>query len=270
VTKLRLLKSRAGVQGRTTLALRAGWALSLVAEGDGARSELLDIAKWVDPRLHEPVLSVAVAEAQLASGNRLVAKQLFTEIRRWHPRAVERDRIYRGLGEIAAAAGETEEALAFYERFEREAAASVHLGEVRMKMADLQTAAGRGEEARAILEKTLETAGVTAVTKAEALLRLGQSYVADNQHEKAIVYLMSDFRSKDWSNPTVIKQQFLSLPGDEPDLQLVDCAPDRHENLTLVSVQPQQEVLAAGVPAPAGALGAPATEAARGDTGAQA
>ena len=68
-------------------------------------------------------------------------------------------------------------------------------------------------------------------------------------NEKAIVYLMSDFRSKDWSNPTVIKQQFLSLPGDEPDLQLVDCAPDRHENLTLVSVQPQQEVLAAGVPA---------------------
>lgn len=188
VTKLRLLKSRAGVQGRTTLALRAGWALSLVAEGDGARIELLDIAKWVDPRLHEPVLSVAVAEAQLASGNRLVAKQLFNEIRRWHPRAVERDRIYRGLGEIAAAAGETEEALAFYERFERETAASVHLGEVRMKMADLQTAAGRGEEARAILEKTLETAGVTAVTKAEALLRIGQSYVADNQHEKAIVY----------------------------------------------------------------------------------
>ena len=45
VTKLRLLKSRAGVQGRTTLALRAGWALSLVAEGDGARTELLDIAK---------------------------------------------------------------------------------------------------------------------------------------------------------------------------------------------------------------------------------
>ncbi len=188
VTKLRLLKARAGVQGKTTLALRSGWALSLVSEGDRARIELLDIAKWVDPRIHEPTISVAVAEAQLASENRLVAKQLFSDIRRWHPRAVERDRIYRGLGEIAAATGETEEALAFYERFERETAASVHLGEVRMKMADLLTTAGRGGEARATLEKTLETAGVTAATKAEVLLRLGQSHVADREHEKAIVY----------------------------------------------------------------------------------
>ena len=68
-------------------------------------------------------------------------------------------------------------------------------------------------------------------------------------NEKAIVYLMSDFRSKDWSDPTVIKQQLLSLPGSDTEIQLVDCMPDRHENLTLVSVQPQQEVLAAGVPA---------------------
>lgn len=187
VTKLRLLKARAGVQGKTTLALRAGWALALVAEGDGARTELLDISKWLDPRVHEPVISVAVAEAQLASGNRLVARQLFSEVRRWHPRAVERDRIYRGLGEIAAAAGESEEALAFYRRFERETAASVHLGEVRMKMAEIHEAAGRGDEARATLEKTLETAGITAATKAEVLLRLGQSYAAADNHEKAIV-----------------------------------------------------------------------------------
>lgn len=68
-------------------------------------------------------------------------------------------------------------------------------------------------------------------------------------NEKAIVYLMSDFRSKDWSNTTVIKQQLQSLPGSDIDIQLIDCASERHENLTLVSVVPQQEVLAAGVPA---------------------
>ena len=67
--------------------------------------------------------------------------------------------------------------------------------------------------------------------------------------EKAIVYLMSDFRSKDWSNPAVLKQQLQSLPGANVELQLVDCVAERHENLTLVSVSPQQEVLAAGVPA---------------------
>ena len=67
--------------------------------------------------------------------------------------------------------------------------------------------------------------------------------------EKAIVYLMSDFRTKDWSNPAMIKQQLQSLTSANTDLQLIDCVTERHENLTLVSVLPQQEVLAAGVPA---------------------
>jgi len=67
--------------------------------------------------------------------------------------------------------------------------------------------------------------------------------------EKAFVYLMSDFRTKDWNNPTLIKQQLLSLPNANVELQLIDCVPERHENLTLISVLPQQEVLAAGVPA---------------------
>ena len=67
--------------------------------------------------------------------------------------------------------------------------------------------------------------------------------------EKAIVYLMSDFRSKDWSNPALLKPQLQSIPSSNVELQLIDCVAERHENLTLVSVLPQQEVLAAGVPA---------------------
>ena len=67
--------------------------------------------------------------------------------------------------------------------------------------------------------------------------------------EKAIVYLMSDFRSKDWSNPALLKPQLQSIPSANVELQLIDCVAERHENLTLVSVLPQQEVLAAGVPA---------------------
>ena len=67
--------------------------------------------------------------------------------------------------------------------------------------------------------------------------------------EKSIVYLMSDFRTKDWSSPATLKQQLQSLPTTNTELQLIDCVAERHENLTLVSVLPQQEVLAAGVPA---------------------
>lgn len=67
--------------------------------------------------------------------------------------------------------------------------------------------------------------------------------------EKAIVYLMSDYRTKDWSNPTMLKQKLQSLVSTNVELQLIDCVAELHENLTLVAVLPQQEVLAAGVPA---------------------
>ncbi len=188
LTKLQLLKSRAVVSDRTTLAVRAGWAKALVEGGDRARAELLSLARWLDPKRHDPAVSVAVAEAQLASGHRLVAKELFSEIRKWHPRAVERDRIYRALGDIAAEEGDLDRAIGYYERFEREMAASVHLGEVRLKLAGLHETAGRAAEARAVLERTLETAGVSAAAKAEALLRLGRSYAEEGEHRKAIVY----------------------------------------------------------------------------------
>ncbi len=191
LTKLQILKGRAAAEKKNTLALRAGWAKSLVQDSKGimtARTELLDVAKWVDPKIHDPAITVAVAEAMLESGNTRTAKTLFTEIRKWHPRAVVRDRIYRSLGDIAVSEGETEKAIEFYKRFEREASASIHLGEVRLKMAELYGTAGKSREARETLEATLETAGVTSAIKAEVLLRLGQSHVEDNDDKKAIVY----------------------------------------------------------------------------------
>ncbi len=73
--------------------------------------------------------------------------------------------------------------------------------------------------------------------------------IQKNPSEKAIVYLLSDFRQKDWANAVELQQQFLAMPKDNFELQLIDCVPERHENLTLVSILPQQEVLVAGVPA---------------------
>ncbi len=57
------------------------------------------------------------------------------------------------------------------------------------------------------------------------------------------------FPAKRLANSVELQQQFLAMPKDDFELQLVDCVPERHENLTLVSIQPQQEVLVAGVPA---------------------
>ncbi len=189
--RLQILKARAAAEKKITLALRAGWAKSLVPGDTGPRTgrvELLDIAKWVDPKIHDPVIAIDVAEALLKSGNSLSAKTLFTDIRKWHPRTPGRDRIYRALGDIAAAEGDTDKAIGFYTRFERETAASRQLGEVRLKLAALYESTGKPHAARETLESTLQTTGVTAAIKAEALLRLGHSHVARDDHKTAIVY----------------------------------------------------------------------------------
>jgi hypothetical protein len=72
--------------------------------------------------------------------------------------------------------------------------------------------------------------------------------VQADENERVIVYLMSDFRSKDWTNMVAMKQRLQSIKGDRVEIKLIDCVESRHENLTILSMEPRQEVLAAGVP----------------------
>lgn len=191
LTRLQITKTRAGVADDTILAARAGWAKSIVVGAKNptaARSELMDIAKYVDPKVQSPTVSVPVAEALLEAGNVLTAKKLLTEIRRWHPRAVQKDRIYRALGDIAVEEGDLDKAIGFYEKFEREAVASTLLGDVRLKKAAIQIELGKTAQARETLESILTTEGVTSEMKAGALMALGESYASAGEHEKAIVY----------------------------------------------------------------------------------
>jgi tetratricopeptide (TPR) repeat protein len=191
LSRLERIKSRAGVAKDGILASRAGWAKSqIVARGNprAERTELLDIAKWIDPKENSPVISVSVAEALLEGGNILTAKELFTEIRKWYPRAVQKGRIYRALGDIAVEEGDQTKAVEFYEKFEREAITSVYLGEVKLKKADLLNAMGKGADARVEWESVLDMQGVPAGAKAAALYELGESWADDDVHEKAIVF----------------------------------------------------------------------------------
>lgn len=196
LAKLQVMKTRAGIKKEATLALRAGYAKSLIVGKSetavpsdvAVRSQLLDVAKWVDPKIHNPVLSVAVAEAQFEAGNTGLAKTLLTEIRRWHPRAVQKDRIYRSLGRIEKEEGDADKAIEYFEKFEREAISSVHLADVRLEKADLLRSQGKSAAAFATLESILETEGVTAETKAKTLYQLGETSAEEKQLKKALVY----------------------------------------------------------------------------------
>lgn len=191
MTRLQLMKTKASVADRTVLAARAGWARSVVMSRENPtaeRSELIGIHKWVDPRETAPRISVAVGEALLAADVPLAAETLFVEVRRWHPRTVEKGRIYRALARIAVENGDSRKAIDYFEKFEREAFASVELGEVKLEKADLLAAAKREDEARREWEAILDLPGVTAELKATAMTRLGDSFAAAAAHRKAIVY----------------------------------------------------------------------------------
>ncbi len=72
--------------------------------------------------------------------------------------------------------------------------------------------------------------------------------VRNASDEQAIVYLVSDFRERDWRQSQAIRSALEPLKAAKVELQLIDCAPVARENLSVVSLQPDQEILAAGVP----------------------
>mgnify|MGYP001797822658 CR=1 FL=1 len=191
MTRLQLLKTRASVANENVFAARAGWARSSILERKNpraSRSELIDIREFVDPKTTTPRISVAVGEALLDAGAAQTAEDLLIEVRRWNPRAVEKGRIYRALARIAVSKGEIDEAIKYFERFEREAFASIDLGEVKLEKAELLAVSGKEAEARAEWEAVLELPGITAETKASSIIQLGDSFAKEGEHEKAIVF----------------------------------------------------------------------------------
>ena len=72
--------------------------------------------------------------------------------------------------------------------------------------------------------------------------------IQSSEDQKSIVYLMSDFRTKDWANAVALRQRLLGIAGESVEIHLIDCVEAKHENLTITAIEPRQEVLAAGVP----------------------
>jgi uncharacterized membrane protein len=66
-------------------------------------------------------------------------------------------------------------------------------------------------------------------------------------NEQALVYFVGDFRERDWRQSQAVRSALEPLKS-KAEIHLIDCAPTAHENLTITTLEPDQEVLAAGVP----------------------
>ena len=70
----------------------------------------------------------------------------------------------------------------------------------------------------------------------------------DGADEQRIVYLISDFRTRQWNEPTELRKQLQRLSDSGVDLRLIDCVHRSRPNLALVSLAPGEGIRAAGVP----------------------
>jgi hypothetical protein len=95
---------------------------------------------------------------------------------------------------------------------------------------------------------------LAALEPSESAAGPGEAFAAVDQimHAESdsatTVYLVSDFRAKDWNNAAGLRKAMLELNKDGAQLQLIDCAVEEHPNLSLSVLQPGLGIRAAEVP----------------------
>lgn len=187
--KLDNLQRSARAAGHKTLAARALWArgnLLREASPAEARVAFVQLGDLLDPARHHPRLLADCADARRESGAPRTARDLYLALRKWHPRAVEKDRSSYGLGMLCLAEGKKEEAMSWFEKCAGETAGGPCGGEALLERALLLREAGKTTDARDLLEKVTGSRLSTNAQKARALLELGRCALAANQAERAL------------------------------------------------------------------------------------
>jgi hypothetical protein len=72
--------------------------------------------------------------------------------------------------------------------------------------------------------------------------------LAQAKDETSIVYVLSDFRQKDWDSPAELRELLQELKRAQADVHLVNCARASESNLGIIALEPADETRAAGVP----------------------
>jgi tetratricopeptide (TPR) repeat protein len=168
--------SAARLANRKTLALRLTWAQAVAVgrESSGqAKNLCFGLADLIDPAHHHPRIIADCADAWLDVKGYARAKQFYTDLRRWHPRAIEKERASYGLAMIALAAGDDAGAMDWFDRCIAEAIAGTTGNEAQLGKADLLRKLKKPAEAAAAWQRVLGSRTATSGQKARALLALG-------------------------------------------------------------------------------------------------
>lgn len=79
-------------------------------------------------------------------------------------------------------------------------------------------------------------------------LTLARQLLGEANDETKIVYLLSDFRQKDWHSPAELRDALGLVRRAQAEVHLVNCSRSTDSNLGVVAIEPADETRAAGVP----------------------
>lgn len=99
-----------------------------------------------------------------------------------------------------------------------------------------------------LLDRISATEPTALQLSAEDAVELVTPLIASNSAEQAHVYLLSDLRRNEFGEPEILRNKLRALVEDSAELHVIDCGGESATNLSLVTVEPEQEVWAAGVP----------------------
>ena len=75
-----------------------------------------------------------------------------------------------------------------------------------------------------------------------------QQLLGENAGERRIVYLFSDFRTRQWDKPDDLKKRLAQLDENHAEIRLIDCVEESgRPNLAITSLEPEEGIRAAGV-----------------------
>jgi hypothetical protein len=79
-------------------------------------------------------------------------------------------------------------------------------------------------------------------------LNLIRQLMAEDDTPTKLVYVVSDFRAKEWRNPAELRTALIELQGAEAEVELISCARQGAGNLGIVDIQPDVGPRVSGVP----------------------
>ncbi len=119
-------------------------------------------------------------------------------------------------------------------------------GEAADAAADLAVQTINGDTR--IVDRVLATEASSISCDLVDALRLAGDLIGNTPADETVVYLLSDFRQRDWEMPERVAEVLQNLDDDGTSLRCIDCASAPSANLAITRLEPIPDVWVAGVP----------------------